>query len=133
MQLPLMSGMEATRVLRNQGYVGAIMALTVNAPSEDRNAYLQAGYNGYLTRPVNCDRLYSVTAQFRKLVNEPRGYGSNFVYPTLSALSERILIELKQNNLRVVSGLFAEPTHQTKRIYRGVFPQSSSQGLHAVK
>ncbi len=62
MQMPLVSGIEATEILRAQGYSGPIIALTANATSEDRNLCLQAGCNDFLTKPINRDKLYEVTS-----------------------------------------------------------------------
>ena len=63
-QMPLMSGLEATEVLRAQGYRGPIIALTANATSEDRALCLQAGCDDYLTKPINRDKLYETTARY---------------------------------------------------------------------
>ena len=64
MQMPLVSGLEATEALRGQGYTGAIIALTANATSEDRAACLQAGCDDFLTKPINRDKLYETTARY---------------------------------------------------------------------
>jgi signal transduction histidine kinase/ActR/RegA family two-component response regulator len=53
MQMPVMDGLTAVRLLRSQGYQGAIVALTANATRDDMQACLDAGCDAYLTKPVD--------------------------------------------------------------------------------
>ena len=57
MRMPIMDGLEATRKIRSSesltgGHV-PILALTANAFDEDRNLCLDAGMDGFLTKPVS--------------------------------------------------------------------------------
>ncbi|MGE5452106.1 MAG: ATP-binding protein [Acidobacteriota bacterium] len=61
MQMPQMSGLDATRAirLREQGGVRhqPIVAMTANAMAGDRERCMQAGMDGYVSKPVLVDRL----------------------------------------------------------------------------
>lgn len=61
-QMPVMDGHEATKVIRNSNHPDAkniqIIALTANAFTEDITESFTAGMNDYLTKPVNTDVLY---------------------------------------------------------------------------
>lgn len=64
--MPRMDGVEATRVIRALTDVRGeipIVALTANAMKGDRETYLAAGMNGYVSKPIDVDELARVLAQ----------------------------------------------------------------------
>jgi signal transduction histidine kinase/CheY-like chemotaxis protein len=64
MQMPLMGGLDATRMLRLTGFDQPIIALTANASEQDRQAALEAGCNGFLTKPINQADFYATLALY---------------------------------------------------------------------
>lgn len=64
-QMPVMDGVEASKIIREK--IGnsdvAIIALTANALKGDRNRYLEAGLDGYLSKPFDQDKLISCIIQ----------------------------------------------------------------------
>lgn len=64
MQMPIMSGIEATSLLREQGYDSPIVALTANATQEDRHTCIEAGCNDFLTKPIVRQTIYAMTAKY---------------------------------------------------------------------
>lgn len=57
-QMPLVTGTEALAHLRQLGYRKPIVALTANVLSEDVEQYLGAGFDGYLSKPVDRRAFY---------------------------------------------------------------------------
>lgn len=57
LQMPKMDGYEATKVLRESGYRGPIVALTAHAMKEDRERTEVVGCNCHLTKPLNVEEL----------------------------------------------------------------------------
>jgi CheY-like chemotaxis protein len=67
--MPASDGIAATRQIRAAEAEGArtpIIALTADALSEDRDACLQAGMDGFLTKPLDRERLIDVLAALRR-------------------------------------------------------------------
>jgi PAS domain S-box-containing protein len=57
MQMPVMDGYTATRTMRELGLEMPIYALSANAMKEDEQAILAAGCTGFISKPVNIDKL----------------------------------------------------------------------------
>ena len=64
-QMPVMDGYEATRLLREKGFTGVpIIGLSANAMKEDRQGALDAGMNDYLTKPIKQKALVTMLKQY---------------------------------------------------------------------
>ena len=72
-QMPIMNGYEATRVIRQLPDPAIanipIVAMTANAFEEDRDQALQAGMNGHLAKPVDLEKMMVL---LRELFKESR-------------------------------------------------------------
>jgi CheY-like chemotaxis protein len=66
MQMPVMGGLEATRLIRVHEAAGhhvPIVAMTANAMESDRQACLDAGMDDHLAKPFNADSLQTMLAK----------------------------------------------------------------------
>jgi len=62
MQMPVMDGIEATRIIRSEPRFKSlpIVAMTANAMESDRELCLEAGMNDHIAKPIDPDQLFGV-------------------------------------------------------------------------
>ena len=64
-QMPVMDGITATQKLREQGVDIPIIAMTANAMTGDRETYMQAGMNDYISKPIYKEILYDLLNRYK--------------------------------------------------------------------
>lgn len=65
MQMPVMSGLEATQAIRSQGFADLpIVGLTANAFASDREACLAAGMSDFVAKPINRAKMAAILARW---------------------------------------------------------------------
>jgi two-component system sensor histidine kinase/response regulator len=68
MQMPVMDGIEATRIIRSDSRFEdlPIIAMTANAMAADRDKCLEAGMNDHIAKPIDPEDLFRVLVHWTK-------------------------------------------------------------------
>ncbi|WP_455200709.1 ATP-binding protein [Kaarinaea lacus] len=100
MQMPVLSGVDAVKKLRQERYDQPIVALTANATNEDKMTCINAGCNDFLSKPIPRDKLFSMTSRYLQAIEQP-AKSSDPIFstllnedPTFSDLVEKFVSEL---------------------------------------
>ena len=64
--MPVMNGIDATRLIRNSGYQFPVIALTADVGFTDESILIDQGFNGVLIKPVNVDNLKNIISRVYK-------------------------------------------------------------------
>jgi CheY-like chemotaxis protein len=65
-QMPIMSGVDAARKIREMGIKTPIIAVTAHAMTEDRETALSSGMDDYMTKPVDKDKVVTLLKKYSK-------------------------------------------------------------------
>jgi len=106
MQMPVMDGVEATRIIRSNPRFETlpIIAMTANAMASDRMLCLEAGMNDHIAKPIDPDQLFGVLLRWlRRAAGDAKGLTT--VPTTRTAESQASTIELAVPGIDVRAGL----------------------------
>ncbi|MCL2634205.1 MAG: response regulator [Oscillospiraceae bacterium] len=82
--MPVMDGMEATKILRESGYKKAIVALTANAVSGQADIFLKSGFDDFISKPIDVQRLNSILNMFVRDSNHSPPTDNNEPLPEIT-------------------------------------------------
>lgn len=63
-KMPGLNGYEVTSILRSNGDNTPIIAQTAYARTEDEQAILKKGFNGYLSKPIEREKLLAIVEKY---------------------------------------------------------------------
>ncbi len=105
MQMPVMDGIEATRVIRSNPRFRdlPIIAMTANAMASDRIMCLEAGMNDHIAKPIDPDQLFGVLLRWIRRTDGDGGPArGTAAHPEASQADS---IELAVPGIDIIAGL----------------------------
>ncbi|WP_181403221.1 response regulator [Aliarcobacter cryaerophilus] len=88
LQMPILSGYDATRKIRELDKDIPIVALTAAAMIEDKEKVLSCGMNDHLGKPINSDDLYNTIIKYTKKISD-----KTLISSTILKNSEDIVLD----------------------------------------
>ena len=119
-QMPVMGGMEATEKIieyeenKSKRHI-PIVALTANALDGDREKYMDAGMDGYLSKPISLDELNAILLEhfsYKKIVQEHPETEEIYLNDKDEDIAEEVVSEY--NETEEEENVLAEETIETK-------------------
>ncbi len=92
--MPKMNGMDATKIIRKTFNNVPIIALTANALSGDREKFIEAGMDDYLSKPLNQNDLQEILLNYSKNKNN-----------STQTLAQEAVIQEDQNNEKILDSI----------------------------
>jgi PAS domain S-box-containing protein len=135
LQMPIMSGYDATKQIRVFDTQIPIVALTAAAMIEDKQKVLEAGMNDHLSKPINTDELYRVILHYCQAnIDIPKEskktlhpiVDKEYLYNTISSeeLIKKLLLKFLEQLNDEFSKIVDEVEHNTSQ---------ASSLVHALK
>jgi HPt (histidine-containing phosphotransfer) domain-containing protein len=139
LQMPVMSGYEATVRIRERDGSVPIIALTAAAMVEDRQKALDAGMNDHLGKPIDAGELYRVIAAWTGNDPHPCPVAAGESSKAAVVLDREYALRLVGNNEELMAKLMAKMARSLERDFghivaqvRSGDPEAPAQ-IHALK
>jgi len=69
--MPKMDGVDATKIMRNIGYEHPIVALTANALTGQADMFMENGFDGFISKPIDIRQLNAILNKFVRNRHSP--------------------------------------------------------------
>jgi CheY-like chemotaxis protein len=128
LDMPDMDGLSVLQTLRRQGCCDTIVALTAEAGAKDRERFREAGFDGYVVKPVSrgsLERLLSRASQ------EPL-YSSLTGGPRVERLVAEFVTELSDKARAVEEALGRRDVAEVRRLARSLRGEAGSYGFQPI-
>ena len=95
--MPVMNGIDATKILRKKGVKIPIIALTANALEGDKEHYLSEGMDNYLSKPINVEELEAILTKYKNNISRHKIQDSK-----KEIIEEEVILEVEEEEEKIV-------------------------------
>lgn len=131
MQMPVMDGLTAVKILRAKNYTKPIIALTANVMKRDCELYAAAGCNDYIAKPLSRDWLYKVLIRYLPMNTTTATPIHSLVLveePEVEDIVQRFVQGLHVIQEKIHRGMHEENWTELKHILHDIKGTGSSMG-----
>ncbi|MCG8408464.1 MAG: response regulator [Phycisphaerales bacterium] len=126
--MPVLGGIEATKVLRERSYSGPIVAATVMAGAGDREKCLEAGCDDYLPKPYSFENL---AALLKSLEQKP--IFSTFADdPSMKEIIQLFVDELPSKVRKIADTAVRQNLRELSILVRSLKGESAGYGFECI-
>ncbi|MDF1882569.1 response regulator [Sulfurimonas sp. SAG-AH-194-C21] len=135
--MPIMDGLEATRIIREQNKEIPIIALTANAMIEDVQKTQAAGMNEHLNKPIDVEKLYATLLKYMQKktdIQDMKLIVESVEIPNFTHIDTELGLHYLGDNRK----LYVKILHNFVKNYQGIVLNELSQEqrervLHTMK
>ena len=78
--MPVMDGIEATKIIRDMGYAHPIIAFSANTLKGHEEMFMSNGFSGFMSKPIDRNRLHSLLERFVKYSGDRDRRGNKHLF-----------------------------------------------------
>ena len=135
MQMPNMDGIEAITTLRKKGYSKPISALTANAMQHDRDRFMKAGSDDFLSKPIDEDALYLLLEKYlpkQDVIKENNEIHIEDEISNIQRIKNKFKQELKKKNLEITEAVDNQNIDELERLLHSLKGVSGNLGFEQI-
>jgi len=126
--MPLMDGIEATKIIRGLGYTRPIVALTANAIAGQAEVFLENGFDAFISKPIDSRKLNSILKDFIRDKQTPEVIEAARREQTQKSVKGKETPEDKKKELSELEEIFLIDAGNAVNLLEGLYARINELG-----
>ncbi|MGJ0297691.1 response regulator [Aliarcobacter cryaerophilus] len=133
LQMPILSGYDATRKIRELDKDIPIVALTAAAMIEDKEKVLSCGMNDHLGKPINSDDLYNTIIKYTKKISDKSPISSTILKNSEDIVLDWDFLERTLSSKNLINKLLLKFLEQLNKDFGNIVQKVKNNEENADK